>query len=111
MFEKSLTVSGSGIMEKRAKTIATATEQESEKYILNLKRELNKLQSEEETLCDLGPEDNTSLRPASKDFNPEKWVAEMNRIVEEQDLLTIRLKIAEKIHARFFAKAPEESNG
>ena len=108
LFEINLSTSGSGIIERRASVIATAAKQESEKFIQELNQQINKLDMQEITLNDFGPDDANSLRPASKDFNPEKWVNENNTLAEQRQILEIRLANAQKIHDKYFK---EVTNG
>ena len=117
VFEKSLTMSGSGIMDRRAKVISDSARQESTRFIqelesqlnkldkqeLELESQLNKLDKQELDLNDFGPENTDSLRPASRDFDPEKWVRENNSIEEQRQIIKVKLDIARKFHAKYFS--------
>ena len=103
VFEKSLTMSGSGIMDRRAKVISDSAQQESTRFIQELESQLNKLDKQELDLNDFGPENTDSLRPASRDFDPEKWVRENNSIEEQRQIIKVKLDIARKFHAKYFS--------
>lgn len=57
-------------------------------------------------LTDFAPTESTSLVPASKDWDPNKWAKELQEAKRDKYNLEINLDIAKKTYNEFFAELP-----
>lgn len=105
-FTEMLSASNADIKQARAEELAESTILEVDAFITNLKREKNQLKTKLRGLTDLAPDNSYSLRPGTKDFNAAKWMSELHGTKMELELLEVKIKLAEEIHAEWF-KAEE----
>ena len=90
----------------RARGIANTVKQEQEALIADSKRKAQGIINELTNLMDLSINSTTSLSPVSKDFNPKRFVEEIqNKKSELRDTL-VDWKIAIETHNEWF---PEEA--
>ena len=101
-FIKQLSANDSAIKETRAKQLSESVSIEAETLVNKLKKEKLQLQNQMEQLTDLAPEDNTSLRPGSKNFDATKWVTELHTLRMKLALKEIELKEAQAIYTEWF---------
>lgn len=96
-------------LKKRAATLATAAEIAQNNLINDLKAKRVQLSLKLENLTDLAPDTNDSLRPGTKDWNAENWVAEVQNTKQEIYFLDIQLELAQETHEEFFAEEKKEA--
>ena len=105
-FAKVLSRSGQSLLAARARGIANTVKQEQEALIADSKRKAQGIINELTNLMDLSINSTTSLTPVSKDFNPKRFVEEIqNKKSELRDTL-VDWKIAIETHNEWF---PEEA--
>jgi len=76
-FAKVLSRSGQSLLAARARGIANTVKQEQEALIADSKRKAQGIINELTNLMDLSINSTTSLSPVSKDFNPKRFVEEI----------------------------------
>lgn len=105
-FAKVLSRSGQSLLAARARGIANTVKQEQEALIADSKRKAQGIINELTNLMDLSINSTTSLSPVSKDFNPKRFVEEIqNKKSELRDTL-VDWKIAIETHNEWF---PEDA--
>lgn len=101
-FAKVLSRSGQSLLAARARGIANTVKQEQEALIADSKRKAQGIINELTNLMDLSINSTTSLSPVSKDFNPKRFVEEIqNKKSELRDTL-VDWKIAIETHNEWF---------
>lgn len=103
-FTKLISNNGEGTLMKRASILAESAELAQNSLINKLKATKAELKLELDKLTDLAPETTDSLRPGSKNWNPEQWVKRMQEINEDLYNLNIQIEIAEKTYASYFVE-------
>lgn len=93
-------------LKRRAAQIGTSAQIAQENLINKLKQDLVKQQLRVQGLIDMGPDTADSLRPGCKDWNPERWAAELQSAKESAYELKISLKLAQKTYDDLFAPIP-----
>lgn len=90
-------------LKRRAAQIGTSAQIAQENLINKLKQDLVKQQLRVQGLIDMGPDTTDSLRPSSKDWNPERWAAELQAAKETAYELKISLKLAKQTYDEYFS--------
>lgn len=101
-FEKLIGNNGSETLQQRAKVIAQTAEIAQQNLVNKLKQEKAELILKINTLTDLAPESTESLRPGSKDWNPETWVKELQSLKQSLYTIEIQLKLANETYKEYF---------
>jgi hypothetical protein len=103
-FTELISNNGEDTLVKRAKILAESAELAQNGLINKLKSTKAELELELDKLTDLAPETTDSLRPGSKNWNPEQWVKRMQEINEDLYNLKIQIEIAENTYNEYFAE-------
>lgn len=103
-FTELISNNGEGTLMKRASILAESAELAQNSLINKLKAIKAELELELDKLTDLAPETTDSLRPGSKNWNPEQWVKRMQEINEDLYNLNIQIDIAEKTLKEYFTE-------
>ncbi len=101
-FTELISNNGEGTLVKRASILAESAELAQNSLINKLKSTKAELELELDKLTDLAPETTDSLRPGSKNWNPEQWVKRMQEINEDLYNLNIQIEIAQKTYKTYF---------
>lgn len=105
-FAKVLSRSGQSLLAARARGIANTVKQEQEALIADSKRKAQGIINELTNLMDLSINSTTSLSPVSKDFNPKRFVEEIQNKKSELRDTSVDWKIAIETHNEWF---PDEA--
>ena len=103
-FVNMISASNSASLIKRADDLAEEVLLELNSFINGLKREKAQLKSKINKLTDLAPENTTSLRPGSADFEPSKWVKELHQCRMDLALKEVELEEAQAIYDEYFGE-------
>lgn len=103
-FTELISNNGESTLVKRAKILAESAELAQNSLINKLKSTKAELELELDKLTDLAPETTDSLRPGSKNWNPEQWVKRMQEINEDLYNLEIQILLAEKTYKDYFTE-------
>lgn len=103
-FTELISNNGEGTLMKRAKILAESAELAQNSLINKLKANKTELELELDKLTDLAPETTDSLRPGSKNWNPEQWVKRVQEINEDLYNLNIQIEIAQKTYNEYFTE-------
>ena len=103
-FTELISNNGESTLMKRASILAESAELAQNSLINKLKSTKAELELELDKLTDLAPETTDSLRPGSKNWNPEQWVKRMQEINEDLYNLEIQITIAEKTYKNYFTE-------
>lgn len=101
-FEKSLRYSNKDIKKKRASLISAQAEDDSARYVQELRDEVRKYQKDILNLEDFYPESKVTLNVTSDQFNSATWIKQLNELRVGLALAEQKLKIAENIHQEYF---------
>lgn len=93
-FLKNLMNADNQTLQRRAESINTRAKMAYDNYINNIKLEIENKNLKYQDLVDMGPETTTSLSPSSSNWDPQKWIEQLQSIQSEIYLLQISLKIA-----------------
>lgn len=107
-FIKNLTLSDSGIKEKRARILGEQAKTAQQDLVTRLTKEKNSLDLKLDSLQDLAPDQNTSLRPGGENFNADTWVNQIQDTKIELLNKQIELKIATETFTEWFTAAPAD---
>lgn len=101
-FQEILTSSGQDVLDKRSTIVLSRTKAAMTDKITALKRQREQLELEELNLVDLSVETRDSLRPTSKNFNPNDWteqLLEINLALRDMDET---IEVAEELYNEYF---------
>lgn len=107
-FQKMIITSNSKIKEFRGNIIATKVERSHKKVVDKLKDEVLDLQDKLNSLSDIYPDSELTLRVTSKDFNPDTWAAELQEVKLALALKEQELELAEETTKEFFSELPDD---
>lgn len=93
-------------LKRRAVQIGTSAQIAQENLINKYKQDLMQQELRVQSLIDMGPDTTDSLRPGCKDWNPERWAAELQKAKEAHYELKIALKLAKETYNDLFAPIP-----
>lgn len=91
-------------LKSRAKQIDEQARLSQETLIRELKKKKTALELKLQDLTDFAPETTDSLRPGLRNWNPDKWVADVHNVNRKLYELELDLKIAEATYADFFGE-------
>lgn len=106
-FAKQMSRSNVELRSQRAQTAAAVARMEQETLVNELARKKLGLENELEDLTDFGPEQTTSLRPTHRDFDPKKWVQQVQNTKLELVNVSVELDIAQKTLKEWFVEEVE----
>lgn len=101
-FTQLLSDNTSKSLQRRATSIATATQINQENLVNNLKQKKCNLELKLDQLSDFGPDTTISLRPGTDDWDSAKWVEEIQNVKQELYWVKIQLKLAEETYSEYF---------
>ena len=101
-FTSLISNTGNDTLKRRAENIAQTAEIAQQNLVNKLKQRKAEISLNIENLTDLAPENTESLRPGSKDWNPETWVKQLQEAKEEQYAIAIQLKLAQETFDEYF---------
>ena len=103
-FTKLISNTGNDTLTRRAENIAQTAEIAQQNLVNKLKQKKAEISLHIENLTDLAPENTDSLRPGSKDWSPETWVAQLQEAKEEKYVIEIQLKRAQETFDEYFGE-------
>jgi hypothetical protein len=106
-FMQLISSNGNETLNRRASSIATTAEIKQQNLVNSLKSKREELKLDIANLTDLAPDSTDSLRPGSKDWNPETWVEQLQSKKEELYSIEISLKIAQETYDEYFREKSE----
>lgn len=106
-FESLIGTNGNEVLKRRATNIAINAEIAQQTIVNTLKQRKSELEMKIMNLTDLAPEDTTSLRPGSKDWDAAKWALDLQNAKVALYTTSIELKIAEDTYEEYFKVQPE----
>lgn len=101
-FQQLLSDNTSTTLQRRAGVISETAQIAQQNLVNQIKQEKSRLELQLTNLTDFSPETTDSLRPGTTDWNPEKWVAEVQSTKEELYQTKIALQMAEETYKEFF---------
>lgn len=107
-FIRNLTLSNKTIKGNRAKLIAEDAEEAQNTLLRNLKKELRDLRRKRESLEDMYPESEFSLRVTKENFNPVTWANELQAAKVAISMKEVEVKLAEETYNDWFGSNKEE---
>lgn len=107
-FQQILAASGQALLDKRAQSIFKATYNAISDHLSSLNRRKDALELEILDLTDLSVETKDSLRPGSKGYDANAWVAKMIELCTDLTLLEEEIEIAEGIKEEYFSEGTTE---
>ena len=90
------------VLRRRAAQIGTSAQIAQENLINKLKQDIVTQELRVQSLIDMGPDTTESLRPGCKDWNPDRWVAELQKAKETHHELKVSLKLAQETYDDLF---------
>lgn len=110
-FVKNLTQDADGVKAQRASIIASATKSKQESLVNKLKEQKLELDTKLLNLTDLSPDNSFSLKPGGDNYDPERWVIEMQNTQIAILNKKIEIEVAERTLKEWFGEEPQtESN-
>ena len=103
-FTEQISDTSNATLKRRAAAIAQGAELAQQDIINNLKKEHTELTLKMANLTDLAPDSNDSLRPGSKDWDANKWAADLQETKQKLYFLEIQLKLANETYEEFFTE-------
>ena len=101
-FQEILTSSGQEVLDKRSTIVLNRTKSAMADKITGLKRQKETLELEVLNLVDLSVDTRDSLRPTSKNFNPEIWTEQLlDYHIKLQEIQEV-IDVAEELFEEFF---------
>lgn len=101
-FQKLISSNNNEALIRRAESITTGAEIAQQNLVNSLKQKKIEIELKIANLTDLAPEDTTSLRPGSKDWDAQKWVSDLQSAKQDLYMLEIQLKLAEETYDEYF---------
>ena len=101
-FKTNITLSNKELKGKRADLVTQDVKSAAENTLRELKDQKRTLEREKMNYEDLGPENAQSLRPTSKDFDPNGWFKGILEIDVRLEILNRKITIAEGIYNDYF---------
>lgn len=101
-FQEILTLSGQEVLDKRSTIVLSRTKAAMADKLTALKRQRETLELDELNLVDVSVETRDSLRPTSKNFNPEIWTEQLLEINVRLKEINDTIDIAEALYNEYF---------
>ena len=99
--------SGSDVLDARAQSCYNSLKVEQQRYIFNLRAEVQKLEDAIARHCDLSIKNTTSLT-VGKDLDPQKWIEDRHKLASELYVAKKQLGLALQVNETDFPEAEEE---
>jgi len=109
LFTQTLAASNKAIKDKRAERVGKQASMAQTSLVQNLEKELMDLESKQEELEDLSPDNAYSLHATKGDFNAEGWVADLQKIQINILNKTLELEVAKKTQDKYFSEIKTKS--
>lgn len=93
---------GDSLLKNRADNLALTADIAQQSLVNDLKNQKANLELQLTELTDLAPKNKLDLSPNSENWDPNKWVAEVQNIKQALYQLNIQLKLAEDTYKEFF---------
>lgn len=103
-FTELISNNGNETLNRRASAIAQNAEIAQQDILNSLKKQHAELTLKKESLTDLAPDSTVSLRPGSKDWNPDTWAAELQETKQKLYFLEIQIKLAQETFDEYFTE-------
>lgn len=101
-FTKLISDNGDNVLKRRAGNLATTAEIAQQTLINDLKNKKANLELQLANLTDLAPNNKLDLTPSSENWDPNKWVTEVQNIKQQLYNLDIQLQLAQATYDEFF---------
>ena len=101
-FTRLISDNGDNVLKRRAGNLATTAEIAQQTLINDLKNKKANLELQLANLTDLAPNNKLDLTPSSENWDPNKWVAEVQNIKQQLYNLGIQLQLDEATYDEFF---------
>lgn len=101
-FTQTISDNGDNVLKRRAGNLATTAEIAQQTLINDLKNKKATLELQLANLTDLAPNNKLDLTPSSENWDPNKWVTEVQNIKQQLYNLGIQLQLAQATYDEFF---------
>lgn len=101
-FTQTISDNGDSVLKRRAGNLATTAEIAQQTLINDLKNKKATLELQLANLTDLAPNNKLDLTPSSENWDPNKWVTEVQNIKQQLYNLGIQLQLAQATYDEFF---------
>lgn len=101
-FTQTISDNGDNILKRRAVNLATTAEIAQQTLINDLKNKKANLELQLANLTDLAPNNKLDLTPSSENWDPNKWVTEVQNIKQQLYNLGIQLQLSQATYDEFF---------
>lgn len=101
-FTQTISDNGDNVLKRRAGNLATTAEIAQQTLINDLKNKKANLELQLANLTDLAPNNKLDLTPSSENWDPNKWVTEVQNIKQQLYNLGIQLQLAQATYDEFF---------
>lgn len=106
-FQKLISSNNNEALIRRAESITTGAEIAQQNLVNGLKQKKIEIELKIANLTDLAPEDTTSLRPGSKDWDAQKWVSDLQNAKQDLYMVEMQLKLAQETYDEYFKEDNE----
>lgn len=93
---------GDSLLKNRADNLALTADIAQQSLVNNLKNQKANLELQLTELTDLAPKNKLDLSPNSENWDPSKWVSEVQSIKQKLYKIEIQLQLAEETYNEFF---------
>jgi len=94
----------------RADILSSNLEREQKRLVMDLEDSVSNMKASLDSLNDLYPDSELSLRIISKDFDPKKWVQDTQKLKVNIEMEQVKLDIAKKTFEEWFVDLSEEES-
>lgn len=101
-FTQTISDNGDNVLKRRAGNLSTTAEIAQQTLINDLKNKKANLELQLANLTDLAPNNKLDLTPSSENWDPNKWVTEVQNIKQQLYNLGIQLQLAQATYDEFF---------
>lgn len=101
-FTQLISDNGDSVLKRRAGNLATTAEIAQQTLINDLKNKKATLELQLANLTDLAPNNKLDLTPSSENWDPNKWVTEVQNTKQQLYNLGIQLQLAQATYDEFF---------
>jgi len=106
--QKMLKASSKEIRGIRGDLLSNNIKREQSRLVMDLEDELETMKEKLNSLNDLYPNSEMTLRIVSKDFNPKAWVQDIQKLKVDVKMKEVELAIAKETTDEWFEELPEE---
>jgi predicted nuclease with TOPRIM domain len=106
--QQMLRASSKEIKGVRADLLTNNLKREQSRMVMDLEDELETMTEQLNSLNDLYPNSEMTLRIVAKDFNPKAWVRDTQKLKVDVKLKSVELAIAKETAKEWFDELPEE---